>query len=158
MPSINAASALSQRFTSPSPLCGDHKILEFRSRDVTMERWFHERALPAQYERNGLTFVVSDSEGAVAGFYQLSVGLVDTGTQRSAAVVLNRLAVDTRFEGDLALDLLSEAIHQAKMLPECSTGKLLIVTDLNSSIDMGAFGFERSEVGGFNFLSLHDGE
>lgn len=111
------------RLTPPVPLRADHDVTAFQNQHDELVRWLQRRARDNEAARGSRCFVVY-SGNAVIGYYALAAGAVERAKTPGAirrnmpepisAVVLGRLAVDTRWQGQgLGADLLQNAVLRA---------------------------------------------
>jgi GNAT superfamily N-acetyltransferase len=119
---LGAGEGLTSRsvFTHPVPLAASHDLGAFACGKPQLDEWLKGKARKSE-GRYARTYVVEDADGAVAGFYCLSVGSVEhrgsPGRLRRNAPdpipisLLGRLAVDRRHAGKgLGSSLLQDAM------------------------------------------------
>jgi hypothetical protein len=117
---------------APVVLEKEHATGAFNSGDPEMDNWLKTDALPAQNNRAGMTYVVQDLLGEIAGFYRISSGSVECRDRIVPALVLNRIAVDTEcVDDDLYSMLLAHALVKSLRLAQLNGARLLIASDLN---------------------------
>jgi len=108
----------------PEPLSPSHRFDDFDCGGAALDEWLKRRALANQASGATRTFVVSDQDGLVFGYYALAAGAVShqlatSGVRRNMldpvpVMVLARLAVDRRGQGQhLGAALLQDAVHRA---------------------------------------------
>lgn len=100
---------MSLQLNAPQPLLVTHFLNEFECGEAVLDDWLKRRAITNQMSGASRTFVVTDQEGRVYGYYALAVGAVShqmaTGAVRrnmpdpAPVMVLARLAVDRRAQG-----------------------------------------------------------
>lgn len=106
------------------PLCAAHALETFCSGDDILDKWLKRSAMANQASRATRTFVVTDRESQVMGYYALATGVVThldasavamNNMERSIPVlVLNRLAVDRRARGmKLGAVLLKDSVKRS---------------------------------------------
>lgn len=106
------------------PLSAAHSLDSFHCGDAVLDKWLKRSAMVNQASRTIRTFVVTDLEGHVMGYYALATGVVahldvPTGAirtmQRSIPIlVLSRLAVDQRARGmKLGAVLLKDSVKRS---------------------------------------------
>lgn len=107
----------------PEPLLGRHRLEEFDCNEPVLNDWLKKRALANQASGASRTFVVTDENARVLGYYAMSAGAVShalaTSTVRRnmpdpvPVMVLARLAVDRRAQGiRLGASLLQDAVNR----------------------------------------------
>jgi GNAT superfamily N-acetyltransferase len=115
--------ALTFETRAPEPLIASHAVDQFDCGVVALNDWLQRRALANQLSGATRTFVVTDVERAVLGYYALAAGAVAladaTGAVRRnmpnpvPVIVLARLAVDLRMQGRrLGASLLKDAVYR----------------------------------------------
>lgn len=108
----------------PQPLTATHRLDSFTCGEPTLDEWLKHRALANQTSGASRTFVVTDQDERVVGYYALAAGAVAhhvaTGRVRRnmpdpiPVLVLGRLAVDQRAQGSkLGAALLQDAVKRA---------------------------------------------
>lgn len=112
------------RLSAPQPLLATHVVDEFACGEASLDDWLKRRALGNQLSGASRTFVVTDADGQVLGYYAMAAGAVAHETATSAVrrnmpdpvpvMVLARLAVDRRAQGrQLGGALLQDAVRRA---------------------------------------------
>lgn len=133
---------MSVRLNRPQPLVASHVISEFDCGEASLDDWLKRRALINQVSGASRTFVVTDQENRVCGYYALAAGAVAhqlaTGTVRRnmpdpvPVLVLARLAVDHRAQGiKLGAGLLKDAVARAGLVAQNAGVRALVVHALN---------------------------
>lgn len=127
----------------PAPLSAGHHIGEFDCGVKVLDQWLCRYAMQNQQAGATRTFVVTDDQGGVAGYYSLAAGSVDhvTATPRAKkglarhpipVMVLARLAVDRRYQGrGLGRGLLRDAILRTLGISEHAGIRALLVNAKN---------------------------
>lgn len=109
---------------APEPLTSAHRLDEFASGESVLDDWLRRRALTNQLSGASRTFVVTDQDNLVSGYYAMAAGAVShqmatSGVRRNMpdpvpVMVLARLAVDRRAQGmHLGAALLQDAVNRA---------------------------------------------
>lgn len=130
------------RLGSPEPLAASHLLDEFECGEAALDDWLKRRALANQSSGASRTFVVTDEEGRVRGFYAMAAGAVSHRLATSSAkrnmpdpvpvMVLARLAVDRRAQGmHLGAALLRDAVSRAVAVSENAGVRALLVHALH---------------------------
>jgi len=115
---------MSLQLSAPVPLAGVHLLDEFNCGESSLDDWLKKRAMSNQVSGASRTFVVSDQDQRVCGYYALAAGAVAHQSATSSVrrnmpdpvpvMVLARLAVDTRAQGiKLGASLLQDAVNRA---------------------------------------------
>ncbi len=139
---------------APEPLTQAHQVDTFENPHASLVDWLRRRALGNEASRASRTFVVCH-ERTVAGYYALAAGAIEPegvqgGLRRNMprpvpAIVLGRLAVDTRYQGrGLGTDLLRDAVMRSLVASREIGARVLIC----HAIDGAARGFYLAR--GFN--------
>lgn len=108
----------------PEPLVAAHLLAEFGCGETSLDDWLKRRALANQQSGASRTFVVTDHDKRVYGYYAMAAGAVSHqdatgGVRRNMpdpipVMVLARLAVDRRTQGiKLGAALLQDAVNRA---------------------------------------------
>lgn len=127
---------------APQPLLASHRFDEFACGEVVLDDWLKRRALANQASGASRTFVVTDQQGQVYGYYALAAGAVSqqlaTGAVRRnmpepiPVMVLARLAVDKRAQGiQLGGAMLRDALGRALVIAENLGVRALLVHALH---------------------------
>lgn len=116
--------------TSPEPIGPDHIVEGFSCGQESLDRWLIERAMRSE-GRTARTYVVANLDRQVAGYCCVSAGSLPHADapgrlKRNApnpipVIVLGRLAVDLRFQGQgvgsgLVLDAMERTIAAAEII------------------------------------------
>lgn len=126
----------------PEPLTGSHTVDGFASGEPVLDEWLKRRALANQASGASRTFVVTNQQGQVMGYYALATGAVAlsdaTGAVRRnmpdpiPVLVLGRLAVDHQAQGiKLGASLLKDAVNRAIAVSANAGVRALLVHALN---------------------------
>jgi len=133
---------MSLLLSAPQPLVASHIISEFDCGEATLDDWLKRRALINQVSGASRTFVVTDQDNRVCGYYALAAGAVAhqlaTGSLRRnmpdpiPVLILARLAVDHRAQGiKLGAGLLRDAVNRAESVAQNAGVRALVVHALN---------------------------
>ena len=133
---------MSLALSAAQPLVAAHRLDDFDCGESTLDDWLKRRALNNQDSGASRTFVGSDAENRVRGFYALAAGAVAhqqaAGSVRRnmpdsiPVLVLGRLAVDRRAQGiKLGAAMLQDAVHRALAVSQNTTVRALLVHALN---------------------------
>ena len=144
---------------APEPLSTGHQIAAFACGEPTLDEWLKRRALGNQSSGASRTFVVTDDERQVIGFYALAVGAVShQDATRSVrqnmpdpipVMVLARLAVDGRAQVmKLGAALLQDALQRCLLVSQNTGVRAMLVHALNDQARQfyEYFGFKASPV------------
>jgi GNAT superfamily N-acetyltransferase len=129
-------------FNAPEPLSSLHLVDDFRCGEPVLDDWLKKRALANQSSGASRTYVVTDEEGCVRGYYALAVGAVAqhaaTGRVRRnmpdpiPVMVLARLAVDRHAQGQrLGGALLQDALLRTLAVARTAGVRALLVHALH---------------------------
>lgn len=130
------------RLSPPEPLAAHHRIEAFSCGEPMLDEWLKRRALANQASGASRTFVVTDDDCQVMGYYALAAGAV---AHREATrsirqnmpdpvpvMVLARLAVDVRAQGmKLGAALLQDALRRSVLVSQNTGVRALLVHALN---------------------------
>jgi GNAT superfamily N-acetyltransferase len=130
------------KLCAPCLLDKGHLLADFECGERTLDDWLKRRALANQSTGASRTFVVSDEQQRVWGYYALAVGAVSHQEASSAlrrnmpdpipVIVLARLAVDFRAQGmKLGAGLLQDAVARTLSVAENAGVRALLVHALN---------------------------
>lgn len=133
---------MSLRLSSPQPLAAAHLLDEFASGEACLDEWLKRRALSNQLSGASRTFVVTDQEERVFGYYAMAAGAVSHQLARSGVrrnmpdpipvMVLARLAMDHRVQGiKLGAALLQDAVKRAVAVSQNAGVRALLVHALH---------------------------
>ena len=145
------------RLGPPEPLSGSHRLADFDCGEATLDDWLKRRALVNQSSGASRTFVVTDQEARVAGYYALAAGAVShpLATRKVRrnrpdpvpVMVLARLAVDRRCQGvKLGASLLQDAVQRTLVVSQHAGIRALLVHALHDTAKQfyGHCGFQAS--------------
>lgn len=127
-------------FSPPEPIRGEHNLSPFDCGVSTLNRWLANLAMANQVRGASRTFVIHQDR-RVTGYYCLVAGGVERqelpGTMRQnmpnpiPAIILGRLAVDARWQGQgLGAVLLKDAMARAQFIAS-HVGAAILVVDTN---------------------------
>ena len=130
------------RLGAPVPLAASHRMDDFACGEAPLDDWLNRRALGNQLSGASRTFVVTEADGHVVGYYALAAGAVAHETATSAVrrnmpdpvpvMVLARLAVDQRAQGrQLGGALLQDAVRRSLAVAENAGVRALLVHALH---------------------------
>ncbi len=133
---------MSLLLSAPQPLVASHIISEFDCGETSLDDWLKRHALINQVSGASRTFVVTDQDNRVCGYYALAAGAVAhqlaTGSLRRnmpdpiPVLILARLAVDHRAQGiKLGAGLLRDAVNRAESVAQNAGVRALVVHALN---------------------------
>ncbi|MFN3965825.1 MAG: GNAT family N-acetyltransferase [Silanimonas lenta] len=115
---------------APEPLAAQHRLEGFDCGKPALNDWLLRHARQAQGSGSAKTFVVTDDEERVAGYFSLTVGQVDTleapervrkgmGQYPVPVVILARLAVSREHQGlGIGVGMLQDAIRRTLVIAE----------------------------------------
>ncbi|NRP37522.1 hypothetical protein XMA121_000107 [Marinobacterium sp. xm-a-121] len=129
---------------APQPLASHHTYADFCCGERILDDWLKRKALVNQASGASRTFVATDSDQRVWGYYAMAAGAVShqlaTGNIRRnmpdpvPVLVLGRLAVDRRAQGiKLGGSLLQDAFNRAINVAENTGVRALLVHALSES-------------------------
>ena len=115
---------MSLNLSAPQPLSSQHRLDEFECGESVLDEWLKRRAKINQLSGASRTFVVSDADQRVYGYYAMAAGAVSHQLATSSVrrnmpdpvpvMVLARLGVDTHAQGiKLGGALLQDAVNRA---------------------------------------------
>jgi predicted N-acetyltransferase YhbS len=131
---------MSLQLSAPIPLAATHILDDFACGQASLDEWLKRRALTNQLSGASRTFVVTDQEGRVYGYYAMAAGAVSHQAAISRrnmpdpvpVMVLARLAVDYRAQGiKLGASLLQDAVGRAVSVSQHAGVRALIVHALH---------------------------
>jgi GNAT superfamily N-acetyltransferase len=153
-------------FVGPVLLTPEHRLSEFDCGDDTLNRWLTTKASHNQVEGASRTWVVTVDDRVVA-YYASSTAVIlrAEATKRAArnqpdpvpAVLLGRLAVDTKYQGQgLAAALLKHFIVKALDVAEVIGVRVLLVhaKDATAASFYARYGFESSPIDELTMMLL----
>ncbi|MBF0169615.1 MAG: GNAT family N-acetyltransferase [Nitrospinae bacterium] len=148
---------MSLHLLPPQPLTPDHRLDDFSCGETALDEWLKRRGLVNQVSGAGRTFVVTDVNRRVFGYYSLASGAVArkgaTGVVRRnmpepiPVMVLGRLAVDRRAQGmKCGSALVKDAVERTLSVSQNVGVRALLVHALNDSARgfYEHFGFQES--------------
>ena len=143
----------------PELLTAAHAIDGFACGEAELDEWLKRRALGNQISGATRTFVVTDPNGSVHGYYAIAAGAVSHQIATSnirrnmpdpvPVIVLARLAVDQRSQGSkLGPALLQDAINRAVGVSANAGVRAILVHALNERAKgfYQHYGFQASPV------------
>lgn len=134
--------------TAPQPLTQDHQLNDFSCGEPTLDEWLKRKAMPNQLRGASRTFVVTDQQGRVVGYYAMAAGAVSLQTATGGirrnipdpipVMVLARLAVDRRAQGinqgiKLGGAMLKDAVTRAVHVSQNTGVRALLVHALHDT-------------------------
>ncbi|HCY61900.1 MAG TPA: GNAT family N-acetyltransferase [Oxalobacteraceae bacterium] len=133
---------MSLQLSAPQPLAATHLLDEFACGEASLDNWLKRRALSNQLSEASRTFVVTDQEGRVFGYYAMAAGAVShqmatSGARRNMpdpipVIVLARLAIDHHAQGiRLGAALLQDAVNRAVAVSQNAGVRALLVHALH---------------------------
>lgn len=148
---------MSLELTAPQPLTTAHRLDEFSCGEPVLDDWLRRRAMSNQARGASRTFVVTDADGHIYGYYAMAAGAVSQqmatgGVRRNMpepipVMVLARLAVDHRAHGiKLGGALLQDAVNRALVVSQNTGVRALLVHSLDDRAKSfyEHYGFEAS--------------
>lgn len=126
----------------PRALSSEHSWSDFSCGEPVLDEWLKRRALANQLSGASRTFVVTDRDGRVWGYYALAAGAVSHqlatgGVRRNMpdpipVMVLGRLAVDRQAQGKkLGSSLLQDAVNRSINVSKNTGVRALLVHALD---------------------------
>jgi GNAT superfamily N-acetyltransferase len=133
---------MSLHLGTPQPLVATHLLDRFACGEASLDEWLKRRALSNQLSGASRTFVVTDQDGRVSGYYAMAAGAVSHqmatgGVKRNMldpvpVIVLARLAVDQRAQGiRLGAAMLQDAVNRAVAISGNAGVRALLVHALH---------------------------
>lgn len=133
---------MSLQLCAPEPLTSEHRLDGFDCGESVLDDWLRRRALSNQLSGASRTFVVTDQNKRVCGYYAMAAGAVSHQMATSAVrrnmpdpvpvMVLARLAVDQQAQGlHLGASLLQDAVNRAVVVSLNAGVRALLVHALN---------------------------
>ncbi|MDZ4695274.1 MAG: GNAT family N-acetyltransferase [Deltaproteobacteria bacterium] len=130
------------QLNAPQPLEAIHRLDEFECGEAVLDEWLKRRAMTNQMSGASRTFVVSDQDSRVCGYYAMAAGAVSHPMATSSVrgnmpdpvpvMVLARLAVDHRAQGiKLGASLLRDAVNRAVVVSQNAGVRALLVHALH---------------------------
>lgn len=150
---------MSIELVAPQPLKANHLLDSFSCGEAELDNWLKRRAMTNQLRGASRTFVVTDRQNTVLGYYALAAGAValqaaSANVRRNMpdpvpVLVLARLAVDTRAQGmKVGAGLLQDALQRAVNVSHNTGVRALLVHVLNEPAKQfyQYYGFQQSPV------------
>lgn len=147
------------KLLAPAPLGAEHQVQAFACGESSLDEWLKRRALANQISGASRTFVVTDDDRQVMGYYALAAGAVaHRDAPRSIrqnmpdpipVMVLARLAVDVRAQGvKLGAALLQDALQRCVRVAQDTGVRAMLVHALNDRAQQfyEHYGFKASPV------------
>lgn len=133
---------MSLQLLPPESLSAGHKLAEFECGEASLDDWLKRRSLANHLSGASRTFVVTDPNRRVFGYYAMASGAVAHSQTTSAVrrnmpnpvpvMVLGRLAVDLRAQGiKLGAALLQDAVGRARAVAQNTGVRAVLVHALN---------------------------
>lgn len=133
---------MSLQLSAPQPLAATHVLDEFACGEASLDEWLKRRARTNQLSGASRTFVVTDMDGRVYGYYAIAAGAVahqaaTSNVRRNMpdpvpVMVLGRLAVDHRAQGiKLGAALLQDAVNRTVAVSQNAGVRALLVHALH---------------------------
>lgn len=148
-----------KQLSAPQSLAATHRLDGFNCGEPSLDDWLKRRALTNHLNGASRTFVVTDPDECVLGYYALAAGAVAHQEATSAirrnmpdplpVMVLARLAVDARAQGiKLGAVLLQDAVARVQTVAENAGVWALLVHALNDPAKQfyEHYGFRESPV------------
>jgi GNAT superfamily N-acetyltransferase len=129
---------LGLKLCEPQPLLAVHDAAEFACGEALLDEWLKRRAMSNQLSGASRTFVVTDQNHHIYGYYAMAAGAVAHTMATSSVrrnmpdpvpvMVLARLAVDQRAHGlKLGGALLKDAVNRAVAVSQHAGVRALLV-------------------------------
>ena len=134
---------MSLKLNAPIPLATTHILDDFACGEASLDEWLKRRALTNQLSGASRTFVVTDQEARVFGYYAMAAGAVSHQAATSSVrrnmpdpvpvMVLARLAVDHSAQGlKLGGAMLQDAVNRAATVAQNAGVRALLVHALHN--------------------------
>ncbi len=131
------------KLNAPQPLAAIHILDEFECGEAVLDEWLKRRAMTNQMSGASRTFVVTDQDSLVYGYYAMAAGAASHQMATSSVrrnmpdpvpvMVLARLAVDHRVQGrKLGASLLQDAVNRAVVVSQNAGVRALLVHALHN--------------------------
>ena len=123
----------------PAPLAAQHRLEGFDCGKRALNDWLVRHARQAQGSGSAKTFVVTEDDDRVAGYFSLAVGQVDTldaperirrgmGRYPVPVVILARLAVSREYQGrGIGVGMLQDAVRRTLAIAEQAGVRAMLV-------------------------------
>lgn len=148
-----------QALSAPQPLDTTHQLTGFDCGEPSLDEWLRRRALTNHLSGASRTFVVTNLDGVVRGYYALAAGALAHEMATSAVrrnmpdpvpvMVLARLAVDRRAQGGrVGAALLQDAVLRSQGVARNAGVRALLVHALHERARQfyEHYGFQASPV------------
>ena len=133
---------LDLNLSSPQPLEAIHIVDGFKCGEAVLDDWLKRRAMTNHLSGASRTFVVTNKDSHVCGYYAMAAGAVSHQMATSQVrrnmpepipvMVLARLAVDHRAQGiKLGASLLQDAVNRAVVVSQNAGVRALLVHALH---------------------------
>ena len=133
---------MTMTFMAPEVLSARHRVADFNCGDAQLDDWLKQRALVSQLGRRRCTYVVTDQDGGVRGYYLMVAGGVSYALGNGKArrnmpdpvpvLVMPRIAVDSEARvHELGLSLFKDALDRAEAMSRHAGVKALLVYALD---------------------------
>lgn len=145
--------------TEPHALTAKHRLDAFSCGETELDVWLQQRALVNQLGGASRTFVVTDADNIVRGYYALAAGAISHELALGKikrkmpnpipAVILGRLAVDQQAQGiQLGGALLKDVQRRVMGIAEHAGVRTILVHALHEHAQQfyEHYGFERSPI------------
>ncbi len=130
------------QLSPPELLTASHRLDDFECGEAILDEWLKRRALANQLRGASRSFVVTDQDARVCGYYAMAAGAVShqlaTSGVRSnmpdpvPVMLLARLAVDCKAQGlHLGAALLQDAINRAVAVAQIAGVRAILVHALH---------------------------
>ena len=153
---------------APASLAAQHRLEGFDCGKPALNDWLLRYARHAQGGGSAKTFVVSEDDGRVTGYFSLTVGQIDTleaperirkvmGKYPLPVVILARLAVSAQDQGrGIGFGLLQDAIRRTMLIAEQAGIRAMLThpIDEEAARFYTRFGFIASPLRGQQLLLL----
>lgn len=132
------------QLSAPLPLTSNHLLDSFECGESVLDEWLKRRAMTNQMSGASRTFVVTDQDSRVYGYYAMAAGAVSHQQATSTVhrnmpdpvpvMVLARLAVDHHAQGiQLGAALQQDAVNRTVVVSQNAGVRALLVHALNDS-------------------------
>jgi GNAT superfamily N-acetyltransferase len=153
---VSQAAALTERYDPAA-----HEVMDFTCGEESLDRWLHRYAGQGERRDATRTFVATNEQGTVCGYYTLVAGQLEHAEATEAVrkglsrhfpipvAILARLAVDERSQGQgLGASLLNDALERVCRAAQEVAVRAVVVHAINRA----AAGFYER----FGFRSLSE--
>lgn len=115
--------------TAPALLSTEHDVSQFCSGNETLDNWLIKRALKNQDNGASKTFVITNDDSKVIGYYALATGSIEQAMTSGnfsrqmpdpiPVIILARLAIDQKYQGNkLGAALLKDTIQRTLVVAD----------------------------------------